>query len=61
MATSPLSSVLSPAQIAVVQQARALVARPKVQQAVQANEPAPTQRTTSPTQRGRGSIINITV
>jgi hypothetical protein len=38
-----------------------MVARPKVQQAAQANEPAPAQRTAPPTPRGRGSIINITV
>jgi hypothetical protein len=61
MATSPLSSVLSPAQIAIVQQARALVARPNVQQAAQVKEPAPAQRAASPTPRGRGAIINITV
>jgi hypothetical protein len=61
MATSPLSSVLSPAQIAVVQQARALVAQPRPPQAVQATETAPPQRAVPPTAQGRGRIINITV
>lgn len=65
MATSSLSGVLSPAQIAIVQQARALVARPQVSEAAPAaNERAPeqAQRATQPmAPRGRGSIINITV
>jgi hypothetical protein len=63
MASSPLSGVLSPAQIAVVQQARTLVARPQVQGApTQADQPAPTQPPAAPGPvRGRGAIINITV
>jgi len=62
MATSPLSSVLSPAQIAIVQQARALVAQPRTQSPAPASEPAPPQSQTSPQPvRGRGAIINITV
>jgi len=61
MAVSPLSTVLSPAQIAVVQQARALVARPQPQQPAQAQEPTPAQRPVSSPPRGRGAIINITV
>jgi hypothetical protein len=67
MAISSLSGVLSPAQIAIVQQARALVARPAVPQATaslpQEQAPERGQRAAQPTPpRGRrGSIINITV
>jgi len=64
MALSPLSGVLSPAQIAVIQQARALVARPQAQQgaSTQTDQPAPTQPPATPGPvRGRGAIINITV
>ncbi len=66
MAISSLSGVLSPAQIAIVQQARALVARPQVPQAAaeppRGRGPEPAQRTAQPSPpRGRGSIINITV
>jgi hypothetical protein len=66
MAISSLSGVLSPAQIAIVQQARALVARPQVPQAAAAPpqergpERAPRAAQPAPP-RGRGSIINITV
>ncbi len=67
MATSPLSSTLSPAQIAIVQQARAHIqaARPKPAGAV--SRPAPGQQAsaasaapTAPVQ-GRGRIVNIVV
>jgi hypothetical protein len=64
MALSPLSGVLTPAQIAVVQQARALVARPQAQQGAptQSDQAAPTQPRVGPGPvRGRGAIINITV
>lgn len=62
MASSPLSGVLSPAQIAVVQQARALIARPTPPAAAQKTEPIEAQRPASPSLvRGRGAIINITV
>jgi hypothetical protein len=66
MAISSLSGVLSPAQIAIVQQARALVARPQMPQAAaslpQEAGPERGQRAAQPTPpRGRGSIINITV
>jgi len=64
MALSPLSGVLSPAQIAVVQQARALVARPQTPQGgpTQSDQSAPTQPPVTPGPvRGRGAIINITV
>jgi len=65
MALSPLSGVLSPAQIAVVQQARALVARPQAQQgaSTQSDQAAPPTQppVTHGPVRGRGAIINITV
>jgi len=65
MSSSPLSGVLSPAQIAIIQQARALVARPQTQAA----QPARSEPSASPAQpsqaaspvRGRGQIVNITV
>jgi hypothetical protein len=69
MSSSPLSSVLSPAQIAIVQQARAMVAKPRVEPAaqspmsLQAASPSKAQTSSSvqPMPRGRGQIINITV
>jgi hypothetical protein len=62
MAISPLSSVLSPAQIAIVQQARALVAQPRTPPPTAASEPAsPRSQTSAQPVRGRGAIINITV
>jgi len=69
MSSSPLSSVLSPAQVAIVQQARALVAKPQaaafaeVLNGTQGPAPAKTQAaaTGQPVPRGRGQIVNITV
>lgn len=64
MAISSLSGVLSPSQIAIVQQARALVARPQGPEVAaelsQARPPAPrvAQYAAPP---GRGSIIDIVV
>ncbi len=66
MASSPLSGVLSPAQLAVVQQARAALLRPPVRPAVQAQpaesiqaQPSNAARPVPP--RGRGQIVNIVV
>jgi hypothetical protein len=66
MAVSPLANVLSPAQIAVLQQARAALARPP---APSPNQPprnmpvsAKAPDAASPlATRGRGQIVNITV
>jgi hypothetical protein len=65
MAVSPLSSVLSPAQIAILQQARAALARPSVPSPAQPQgnaAPAGVPEPAAPLAlRGRGQIINITV
>lgn len=66
MATSPLSGVLSPAQIAILQQARAALNRPSASPDAQprANEASPAKAADSAARlasRGRGQIINITV
>lgn len=66
MAASPLSSILSPAQLAIVQQARAALTRPAPPAASQAGNSAAVQ-TQAPTSQqpvaraGRGQIVNIVV
>jgi hypothetical protein len=64
MATTPLSGVLSPAQIAVLQQARAALARSIAMPGQPAMAPSSGKATDSPvppTARGRGQIVNIVV
>jgi hypothetical protein len=61
MASSPVSGTLSAAQIAAIQEARAII---RAQTAVPKNDLAQTQaQTPAPARptRGRGSIIDITV
>ena len=63
MATTPLSGVLSPAQIAVLQQARAALAR-SIAPTAQAAAPSSGKAADSPVPpapRGRGQIVNIVV
>jgi hypothetical protein len=61
MASSPLSGVLSPAQIAIVQQARqALRPQPQAQPAENAQPPVRNAARPTPA-RGRGQIIDISV
>jgi hypothetical protein len=62
MATTPLSGVLSPTQIAVLQQARAALARSIAPE--QAGTPSRGRAADSPAApapRGRGQIVNIVV
>ena len=64
MATSPLSGVLSPQQIAVLQQARAALARSvSVPGAPSGTSPSAAKSDPPPTvaPRGRGQIVNIIV
>jgi len=64
MVTTPISSVLSPAQIAILQQARVLVARPQAAAPAPNAAQPPTQSSNTgapPPARGRGQIVNITV
>jgi hypothetical protein len=64
MATTPLSGVLSPAQIAVLQQARAALARSIAVPAQPEAAPSSGKAAESlapPTPRGRGQIVNIVV
>jgi len=65
MSTSPLSGVLSPAQIAIIQQARARIVQPQATATAEAAKPpatGPAQPAARPAPpRGRGQIINIVV
>jgi len=65
MATSPLSGVLSPAQIAVLQQARAALARSVASQGAPGGTTASAAKAADPPSsaapRGRGQIVNIVV
>lgn len=63
MATTPLSGVLSPAQIAVLQQARAALARSIAVPAQTGATPSSGKAADSPlpAPRGRGQIVNIVV
>jgi hypothetical protein len=64
MSTPPLSSILSPQQLAIVQQARATLTRPAASAAPpRAAAVVPAQTQAAPPSRptgGRGQIIDVT-
>jgi len=61
MASSPLSGILSAAQIAAIQQARATIQGRTPPQTNDLAQTQPDKRIPAPPARGRGQIIDITV